>query len=211
MGNFKAKSMKNWKFCSIGDQITLQRGVDITQKNAHAGKIPVISSGGISFFHDTAIDDGPGVIIGRKGSLGTVYWSPDPYWPHDTTLWVKDFKNNNRRFVYYFMKTLKTKNLDVGSSNPTLNRNHVHPLSVIWPPLKEQEKISEILSLLDDKIDLNRRTNETLEAMARALFRDWFVDFGPTRAKMAGESPYLAPELWELFPDRLDDEGKPEG
>ncbi|KXV70267.1 hypothetical protein AD951_03340 [Acetobacter malorum] len=203
--------MKKWKICSIGDQITLQRGVDITQKDAHMGKIPVISSGGISFFHDTAIDDGPGVIIGRKGSLGTVYWSPAPYWPHDTTLWVKDFKSNNRRFVYYFMKTLKTKDLDVGSSNPTLNRNHVHPLSVIWPPFKEQEKISEILSLLDDKIDLNRRMNETLEAMARALFRDWFVDFGPTRAKMAGEAPCLAPELWELFPDRLDDERKPEG
>ncbi|KXV70277.1 hypothetical protein AD952_13340 [Acetobacter cerevisiae] len=71
--------------------------------------------------------------------------------------------------------------------------------------------MASTLGSLDDKIDLNRRTNETLEAMARALFRDWFVDFGPTRAKMAGEAPYLAPELWELFPDRLDDEGKPEG
>ncbi|MCG4258865.1 restriction endonuclease subunit S [Acetobacter senegalensis] len=211
MDDFKVKLMEKWKICTIGDQITLQRGVDITQKNSQAGKIPVISSGGLSFFHDTAVDDGPGVIIGRKGSLGTVYWSAGPYWPHDTTLWVKDFKGNNRRFIYYFMKTLKTKNLDVGSSNPTLNRNHVHPISVIWPPLKEQESISKTLSVLDDKIDLNRRTNETLEAMARALFRDWFVDFGPTRAKMAGEAPYLAPKLWELFPDKLDEEGKPEG
>ncbi|RCL04859.1 hypothetical protein BJI49_12070 [Acetobacter pasteurianus] len=79
------------------------------------------------------------------------------------------------------------------------------------PPIKEQEKIGSLLRRLDDKIDLNRRTNETLEAMARALFRDWFVDFGPTRAKMAGEAPYLSPELWKLFPNRLDDEGKPEG
>jgi len=71
--------------------------------------------------------------------------------------------------------------------------------------------LSSFLGALDDKIDLNRRTNETLEAMARALFRDWFVDFGPTRAKMAGQAPYLAPKIWELFPDRLDDEGKPEG
>ncbi|MCP1242551.1 restriction endonuclease subunit S [Acetobacter lambici] len=75
----------------------------------------------------------------------------------------------------------------------------------------QQRAISSIFSVLDDKIELNRRTNETLEAMARALFRDWFVDFGPTRAKMAGEAPYLAPELWELFPDGLDEEGKPEG
>ncbi len=66
-------------------------------------------------------------------------------------------------------------------------------------------------ALFDDKIDLNRRMNETLEAMARAIFKDWFVDFGPTRAKMEGGRAYLAPEVWALFPDRLDDEGKPEG
>lgn len=83
--------------------------------------------------------------------------------------------------------------------------------SLLLPPIEAQRSIASILGLLDDKIDLNRQTNETLEAMARALFRDWFVDFGPTRAKMAGEAPYLAQELWELFPDRLDDEGKPEG
>ncbi len=63
---------------------------------------------------------------------------------------------------------------------------------------------------LIDKIDLNRRMNETLEAMARAIFKDWFVDFGPTRSKMEGRTPYLSPEIWALFPDRLDDEGKPE-
>jgi type I restriction enzyme S subunit len=64
-------------------------------------------------------------------------------------------------------------------------------------------------SALDDKIELNRRMNETLDAMARAIFKDWFVDFGPTRAKMEGCAPYLAPEIWTLFPNRLDDEGKP--
>jgi len=68
-----------------------------------------------------------------------------------------------------------------------------------------------VLSALDDKIELNRRMNETLEAQARALFRDWFVDFGPVKAKMAGDTPYLAPDLWSLFPNRLDDDGMPEG
>jgi type I restriction enzyme S subunit len=71
--------------------------------------------------------------------------------------------------------------------------------------------IASVLGALDDKIELNRRMNETLEAMARAIFKDWFVDFGPTRAKMEGRAPYLAPDIWSLFPDRLDDEGKPEG
>ena len=71
--------------------------------------------------------------------------------------------------------------------------------------------IAFVLGALDDKIELNRRMNETLEAMARAIFKDWFVDFGPTRAKMEGREPYLAPDIWSLFPDRLDEDGKPEG
>jgi type I restriction enzyme S subunit len=75
----------------------------------------------------------------------------------------------------------------------------------------EAVAISKILSSLDDKIELNRRMNETLEAMARAIFKDWFVDFGPTRAMMEARAPYLAPGIWSLFPDRLDDDGKPEG
>jgi len=95
-----------------------------------------------------------------------------------------------------------------------------YPLYI--PSLSEQQAIASVLGALDDKIELNRRMNETLEAMARAIFKDWFVDFGPTRAKMAmrGEdpqnenvarTPYLAPDVWSLFPDRLDADGKPEG
>lgn len=84
-----------------------------------------------------------------------------------------------------------------------------HPLSL--PSLPEQRSIASVLGALDEKIVLNRRMNETLEAMARVIFKDWFVDFGPTRAKMEGRAPYLAPEIWSLFPERLDEEGKPEG
>jgi type I restriction enzyme, S subunit len=79
------------------------------------------------------------------------------------------------------------------------------------PPLPEQRAIAATLGALDDKIELNRKMNATLEAMARALFRDWFVDFGPTCAKMEARAPYLSPDLWYLFPDRLDDDGRPEG
>ena len=79
------------------------------------------------------------------------------------------------------------------------------------PPDELRLPASELLSALDDKIDLNRRMNDTLEAMARAIFKDWFVDFGPTRAKAEGHSPYLAPKLWDLFPEAIDDEDKPEG
>jgi type I restriction enzyme, S subunit len=93
----------------------------------------------------------------------------------------------------------------------TLNLGDVAQLPILLPPLQERTRIASILGWLDEKIDLNRRMNETLEAMARAIFKDWFVDFGPTRAKAEGRAPYLAPALWALFPDTLDDDGKPVG
>ena len=87
----------------------------------------------------------------------------------------------------------------------------VPKFEITLPCVAEQRAIAHILGTLDDKIELNRRRNQTLEAMARALFKDWFVDFGPVRAKMEARDPYLPADLWQLFPDRLDDEGKPEG
>lgn len=95
-----------------------------------------------------------------------------------------------------------------GTTVSGISQKSLRSLPIVLPPLKTQEAIANLLGALDDKIELNRQMNETLEAMARAIFRDWFVDFGPTRAKMAGAEPYLAADLWSLFPDQLDDEGR---
>ncbi len=118
-------------------------------------------------------------------------------------------------FLYYLLKDNRTKSrlisLDISSVQPSIKVPHLLKIPIQLPEIALQEQISAVLSSLDDRIDLNRRTNKTLEAMARAIFKDWFVDFGPTRAKMEGRAPYLAPEIWALFPDRLDDEGKPFG
>ncbi|MHB1068385.1 MAG: restriction endonuclease subunit S [Gemmatimonadaceae bacterium] len=196
-----------WIETTIGDQATLQRGVDITKVKQRVGTVPVISSGGVSSLHDTAAASGPGVVLGRKGVVGSVYFIPSDYWPHDTTLWVKDFHGNAPRFVYYFFKWMAPRiaTMDVGSANPTLNRNHVHPIEVRWPPPDEQRAIAQILGTLDDKIELNRRMNETLEAMARALFKSWFVDFDPVRAKAEGRDSGLPQRLADLFPDSFED------
>lgn len=94
---------------------------------------------------------------------------------------------------------------------PYLSLRDQARLRVTLPTIADQRAIAETLGALDEKIDFNRRMNETLEAMARAIFKEWFVDFGPTRAKMEGRFPYLAPEIWSLFPDLLDNEGKPHG
>ena len=92
-----------------------------------------------------------------------------------------------------------------------ISQKALRSVPISFPSLNEQKLIGELLASLDDKIELNRRMNATLEAQARALFRDWFVDFGPTRAKQEGAPAYLAPDLWSLFPAALDAEVKPEG
>jgi type I restriction enzyme S subunit len=114
-----------WTQSTWGDVTTLQCGFDITKDvQARDGSVPVISSGGISSYHDESKADGPGVVIGGKGTLGRVYFVEGPYWPHDTTLWVKDFKGNDPRFVYYALRSIDPGNLNVDSASPTLNRNH---------------------------------------------------------------------------------------
>lgn len=99
----------------------------------------------------------------------------------------------------------------IGATMPNLNEGIIRSFSFALPPLEDQRIIAAFLSALDDKIELTRRMNETLEAMTGAIFKDWFVGCGPTRAKVERRVPYLKPEIWALFPDRLDDEEKPAG
>lgn len=101
--------------------------------------------------------------------------------------------------------------MHVGTMIPHFKKGDFNKLLIPIPDRPIQEFIGSAHMALVEKIELNRRMNETLEAMARAIFKDWFVDFGPTRAKMVGRAPYLVAEIWSLFPDHLDDEGKPEG
>lgn len=93
----------------------------------------------------------------------------------------------------------------------TLNLRDLAELPVFLPPLEVRTPIIDCIGAIERKIELNRSTNETLEAMAKAIFKDWFIDFGPTRAKMEGKEPYLASELWALFPDRLNADDVPDG
>ena len=159
----------------LGDAITFQRGFDITKSEQTEGEIPIVSSSGISSFHNQWKTKGPGVVIGRKGTLGTVHYLKGNFWPHDTTLWVKDFKGNNCRFIYFFLQTLHLENFDTGSSNPTLNRNHIHKIKIIFPKLDEQQKIAAILSAYDELIENNQRRIALLEKMAEEVYREWFV------------------------------------
>jgi type I restriction enzyme S subunit len=183
----------------LGSAITLQRGFDITKAEQTPGEVPIVSSSGVSSFHNNWKVIGPGVVIGRKGTLGTVHYLRENFWPHDTTLWVKDFKQSNPRFVAYFLKTLWLENFDTGASNPTLNRNHVHKIRVQYPKPAVQERIAAVLSAYDDLIENNRRRIDLLERMAEQIYREWFVRFrfpGYQHAKFEKG----VPEGWSLKP-----------
>lgn len=192
--------MGEWRDTTLGDILTLQRGFDLPRDQRRSGKVPVIASTGIVGFHDGAKVHAPGVVIGRSGSLGGGQYVTEDFWPLNTTLWVKDFKGNSERFCYYLIKSLDLGQFNAGSGVPTLNRNHVHPLPVRCPPVNEQKAIAHILGTLDDKIGLNRRMNETLEGIARTIFKSWFVDFDPVRAKAEGRETGLPKEIEDLFP-----------
>ncbi len=161
------------------------------------------------------------ILLSHKGTVGKLAVAPLDCEPFvcspQTTFWrVLDCNRIDRRFLYFFMKSrafieqldsIKGETDMADYASLSAQRRFQVPVLEI----KLQQEISSILGALDDKIELNRRMNETLEAMAQAIFKDWFVAFGPVRAKAEGRMPYLAPEIWSLFPDRLDGEGKPEG
>jgi type I restriction enzyme, S subunit len=164
----------SWVECQLGDQIAVQRGFDITKTGQRPGAVPVVSSGGVQSFHNSAKASAPGVVIGRKGSLGTAYFLDMDYWPHDTTLWVTDFMGNSPKFVYHFMRQLDVSHLDVGASNPTLNRNHLYPTRVVWPDLSGQLRIGAIMDATEASSDAQRQVSmaigKTLAAAMTYIF-----------------------------------------
>lgn len=192
---------------TLGEFVSLQRGHDLPQGRRRPGKIPILGSFGITGWHDMSKATGPGVTVGRSGaSFGVVSYSEVDFWPLNTALYVTDFHGNYQRFAYYFLKHFDFRRFNSGSAQPSLNRNFVHPSPVVVPPLPEQLAIAQILGSLDDKIELNRRMNETLERIARAIFKSWFVDFDPVRAKMEGHrSTGIDADTGPLFPESLVD------
>jgi len=160
---------KSWRVDRLVEFAHFQRGFDITKKSQKIGKVPVVSSGGIRSWHDEAGAKGPGVIVGRKGSIGTVHYVEQDYWPHDTTLWCTDFRGNIPVFVYYRLQVLDLKKLDSGATNPALNRNFLHEEIISWPEPDEQKEIAAILQTIDRKISVHERKRAALTDLFQTL------------------------------------------
>ncbi|THJ34199.1 restriction endonuclease subunit S [Lampropedia aestuarii] len=195
-----------WLQGKLGEFIELKRGYDLPQAKREPGEILLVSSSGITDKHSSAMVKGPGVVTGRYGTLGQVFYIPEDFWPLNTTLYVKDFKGNDPKFIHYFLKTIDFFAFSDKAAVPGVNRNHLHEALVNVAPLKEQIGIARVLGDLDDRITLLRETNATLEAMAQALFKSWFVDFDPVQAKQQGCAPEgMDAATAALFPDSFEE------
>ena len=162
----------------LGDLLNLKRGYDLPESQRRPGPYPVISSAGITGYHDEYMVEGQGVVTGRYGTLGEMYYVDGKYWPHNTALYVTTFKGNDPKYIYYLLTCLGRIRTSDKSAVPGVNRNELHEVEIpAISDTKQQKKVAAILSALDAKIDCNNRINAELEAMAKTLYDYWFVQF----------------------------------
>lgn len=202
-------SCSQWRKCTLGDLVKFQRGHDLSKTKMSGDGYIVAGSNGIIGYHNEYTTEGPCITIGRSGNVGTPYFYNEKCWAHNTTLYIKEFYEVDPKYIYYYLKTLNLGHYAGGSAVPTLNRNHIHPIEVNVPSsIKEQNRIANILTSLDNKIELNNEMNKTLEEMAQALFKRWFVDFEfpdengkpykSSGGKMVESELGMVPKGWEI-------------
>ena len=164
-----------WVSKTIEDIAPLQRGFDLPTGQINNGKFPVVYSNGIMNYHSSYKCVAPGLVTGRSGTIGKFTYIEDGYyWPHNTSLWVTDFYDNNPKFIYYLYQTIRIEQYSTGSGVPTLNRNNVHRHKIFIPKLKEQNKIATILSLLDERIATQTKIIEDLKKLKSAISENLF-------------------------------------
>jgi len=189
----------SWHDCILGDVMTLKRGHDLPERRRVEGPVPVVSSSGITGSHNAAKAEPPGVVTGRYGTIGEVFFVEEPYWPLNTALYVIDFKGNDPRFISYFLRNTLRNYRSEKAAVPGVNRNVLHQIKVRSPDRPTQQSIVSLLSAYDDLIENNQRRIVLLEEAAQMLYREWFVRFrfpGHEHLKIIDGIP----EGWEGLP-----------
>ncbi|TDE07201.1 restriction endonuclease subunit S [Flavobacterium sandaracinum] len=200
---------ENWKTYKLSEALEIKYGKD--HKKVEAGNIPIYGTGGIMRYGNQFLYDKETILIPRKGSLNNIYYLNEPFWSVDTIFWSKiNEEVAFPKYLFYNLKILDFASMDVGSAIPSLTTELLKKIEIRLPELPEQIAIASILSALDDKIELNLQMNKTLEEMAMALYKHWFVDFGPFQnGKFIDSDLGMIPEGWEV--KRLEDISKIKG
>jgi type I restriction enzyme S subunit len=191
----------SWRETTLGEILTLKRGYDLAARDRRPGPYPIISSSGITDWHADYKVKGPGVVTGRYGTLGQVFFEEGDFWPLNTSLYVQDFKGTYPRFAAYLLSTLNLSAQSGAAAVPGINRNHLHNLPVEVPTPNLQRRIADILSSYDDLIENNSRRIAIFDDVAQRLFEEWFVR--PIRKlPIPGDrlSEWSLPDGWAFSP-----------
>ncbi len=189
----------SWRTCRLGDFMTLKRGHDLPEHARQEGEVPVVSSSGVTGFHNEAKAKAPGVVTGRYGTLGEVFYVAEDYWPLNTALYVVDFKGNDPQFSAYLLKNALKDYQSDKAAVPGVDRNVLHEMEVVAPDHATQCRVRSVLSGYDDLIENNHRRMALLEESARLLYREWFVHLrfpGHEHTRIVDG----VPEGWERVP-----------
>ena len=185
-----------WFKTTVGEYSPFVYGKAIKKDDQRTMGIPVYGSNGIYTYSDSALVQQHAVIIGRKGSVGKVHLSTEKCWISDTAFYVIKDSLDESYFVYYLLSSLGLENMNTDAAVPGLNRDNAHRLEIKIPnSIEKRINLVEPLIKLDQKIHLNNQINQTLESIAQAIFKSWFIDFDPVRAKIAAKLEGKNPEL----------------
>lgn len=190
---------EGWTLATLGDVARLQRGFDLPATVRTDGEVPVIASNGVVGSHSEARVRGPGVVTGRSGTIGKVFFIAQDFWPLNTTLYVEDFHGNEPQFIAFFLRHIELGRFVAATGVPSLNRNFVHPLEVILPPLPEQKKIAAILSSVDEVIAKTEAVIAQLQIVKKAMMEQLLTKGMPDRHTRFKQTEIgEIPEEWEV-------------
>lgn len=162
----------NWRTTTLGEALPFSYGKNLPAKTrSHSGEFDVVTSAGVVDSHNEAYVHVPSIVIGRKGTIGSLTFCPNPVWPTDTTFFATETDACNLRFGYYLLHTLHLRELNNDSAVPGLNRSDAHALEIHLPPRSEQVGIATVLGALDDKIVANQTSISKVDEILRALWQ----------------------------------------
>ncbi|WP_128426512.1 restriction endonuclease subunit S [Gudongella oleilytica] len=168
-------SFSEWREVKLEDVVEFYNG---KKRPDNYGNLPVYGGNGILDYCDSSNTSGENIIIGRVGAYcGNVYYYDGKCWISDNAILVQAKEGYDSKYLYYHLFARNLHNLRIGSSQPLITQGILKQVQLTCPPLQEQKAIAHILSTLDEKIEVNNKINKTLEEMAQAIFKHWFVDF----------------------------------
>tara|TARA_Y100001958_G_C21194871_1_gene522444 strand:+ start:359 stop:1507 length:1149 start_codon:yes stop_codon:yes gene_type:complete len=190
----------SWQKMKLGELCKLNYGKGLSASNRIKGKYAVYSSAGHIDSHCKPLIESKGIIIGRKGSIGTIFYSDSPFYPIDTTYFITPENNYNLKFLYYNLKTLGLKNLNSDAAVPGLNRNQAYSQEINIPSIQTQKRIADILSAYDDLIENNLKRIKLLEQAAQNIYKEWFVNMRfPSHENTPIDQETGLPEGWKTL------------